>query len=189
MFRLLSRLIFRIIGWKVTGVLPDGKVKKSVFIALPHTSNWDFPIGIMVRSILSIKITYIMKSSMFKPPFGWFFRWTDGMPVDRSKSNNLVEGVIELYNSHDSFHTVIAPEGTRKYVKNLKSGFYYIALGAKVPIIMVRFDYGKKEVRFREPFYPTGDKEKDFEIIREYFKGVKGKIPENSWAWQRSGNL
>ena len=126
-----------------------------------------------------------MKSSMFRPPFGWFFRWMDGMPVDRTKSNNFVDGVIDLYNTHDSFHTVIAPEGTRKYVEKIKTGFYYIALGAKVPMILVQFDYGKKEVRFRAPFYPTGDKGKDFAVIREYFKDVKGKFPENSWVYKK----
>jgi 1-acyl-sn-glycerol-3-phosphate acyltransferase len=184
MFRLFSKLIFRIVGWKVTGVIPGGSIKKSILIAIPHTSSWDFPIGILTRSIIKTKVTYIMKSSMFKPPFGWFFRWMDGMPVDRSKSNNFVDGVIDLYNERDSFHTVIAPEGTRKYVDKLKTGFYYIAIGAKIPIVMVRFDYGRKEVRFREPFYPSGDIEKDFAIIKDYFKEVKGKNPKNSWAYK-----
>lgn len=173
----------RIIGWKVCGVFPGGKVKKSVLVAIPHTSNWDFPLGLMSRSIIKTRVTYIMKSSMFKPPFGWFFRMMDGMPVDRSKSNNFVDAVVDLYNEHDTFHTVIAPEGTRKKVDKLKSGFYYIAVGAKAAIVLVAFDYGKKEVRFREPFYPTGDIEKDFEVINDYFKGVVGKYPENSWGY------
>ena len=184
MFRALSKLIFWIIGWKITGVIPGGKVKKSILIVIPHTSSWDFPIGVLSRSIINTKVTYIMKSTMFKPPFGWFFRWMDGMPVDRSKSNNFVDGVIDLYNQRETFHTVISPEGTRKYVDKLKTGFYYIALGAKIPIVMVRFDYEKKEVRFREPFYPSGDKEKDFAVIKDYFKHVNGKIPENSWAYE-----
>ncbi len=185
MFRLFSKFIFWIIGWKITGTVPGKEVKKSIFMVAPHTSNWDFPLGILTRSLIKTKVTYIMKSTMFKPPFGWFFRWMDGMPVDRSKSHNFVDAVVKLYDQHDSFHTVIAPEGTRKYIKELKSGFYYIALGAKAPIIMVRFDYGNKEICFRKPFYPTGEKEKDFIIIKDYYKGVEGKIPQNSWAFEK----
>ncbi len=183
MFRLLSKLIFKIIGWKIAGEFPVKGVKKSILVVIPHTSNWDFPLGLMARSIVKTKITYMMKSTMFKPPFGWFFKWMDGIPVDRSKSTNFVDAVIDLYDQHEELHTVIAPEGTRKKVETLKTGFYYIAIGAKIPIILVRFDYGAKEVRFREPFYPTGNKEEDFKIIRAYFSGIKGKIPENSWAY------
>lgn len=182
MFRLFSKLVFWIIGWKICGVMPGGPVKKSVFIAIPHTSNWDFPIGLMARSLIKTRVTYIMKSTMFKPPFGWIFRAMDGIPVDRSKSNNFVDAVIQLYNEHESLHTIISPEGTRRKVDKLKTGFYYIALGAKVPIVMVRFDYKRKEVKFSPPFYPTGDKEKDFIEIKAYFKDAVGKIPENGWG-------
>lgn len=184
MFRLLSRLIFKIIGWKITGVLPGGPVKKSILIAIPHTSNWDFPLGLMARSIIKTRVTYMMKSTMFKPPFGWFFRWMDGIPVNRSKSTNFVDAVVDLYNQHDELHTIIAPEGTRRKVENLKTGFYYIALGAKIPIVMVRFDYTTKEVRFREPFYPTGNKEEDFKVIYDYFDGIVGKYPAQSWGYR-----
>jgi len=184
MFRALSRLIFWIIGWKITGVMPGGVVKKSVFIAVPHTSNWDFPLGLMARSLIRTRVTYIMKSSMFKPPFGWLFRMMDGIPVDRSKRTNFVDAVVDLYNESESLHTIISPEGTRRKVDKLKTGFYYIALGAKIPIIMVQFDYDAKEVRFNPPFYPEGDKEKDFDVIRDCFKGTKGKIPENGWAYE-----
>lgn len=185
MFRVISKLIFRIIGWKVTGTPPGPDVKKSIFIAIPHTSNWDFPLGVMARSIIQVKVTYMMKSTMFKPPFGWIFRLLDGMPVDRTKSNNFVDGVIELYNKHDSLHTVISPEGTRKKVDRLKTGFYYMAVGAKVPLTLVAFDYKTKEVRFSKPVYMTGDKEKDFEVINAYFKGVEGKYPEDGWGYEK----
>ena len=184
MFRVISKLIFKIIGWKIAGHPPGKDVKKSIFVAIPHTSNWDFPIGILARSIIGVKITYLMKSTMFRPPFGRFFRMLNGMPVDRSKANNLVDAVVQLYNEKESLHTVIAPEGTRKRVEKLKTGFYYIALGAKIPIIMVAFDYGTKEVRFAEPFYPSGDKEKDFAVIRSFFKGAKGKNPELGWQYE-----
>lgn len=183
MFRLFSKFIFWLIGWKITGSTLDPKIiKKSIFIAIPHTSNWDFPLGIMARSIIRFKITYMMKSTMFKPPFGWFFRMMNGMPVERSKSTNFVDAAIKLYNSKDSLHTVIAPEGTRKKVDKLKTGFYYIAKGANIPMIFAAFDFGKKEVRFSDPYLPTDDKEKDFQVLEDFFKGVSGKFPKQSWS-------
>ncbi len=184
MFRAFSKFILWILGWKVCGVFPGGDVKKSILVAMPHTSNWDFPLGLMARSIIKTRVTYMMKSTMFKPPFGWFFRMMDGMPVVRTKSTNFVDAVINLYNEHETLHTIISPEGTRKKVTKLKSGFYYMALGAKVPLVLVAFDYGKKEVRFRAPLYLTGDKDKDFEVIEGYFKGVKGRNPEAGWAYE-----
>jgi 1-acyl-sn-glycerol-3-phosphate acyltransferase len=181
MFRAFSKFIFWLIGWKVTGHIPGPEVKKSIFVAIPHTSNWDFPLGIFSRSIIKTKVTYMMKSTMFKPPFGWFFRMLDGIPVERSKSTNFVDGVIKLYNSRETLHTVIAPEGTRGKVKELKSGFYFMALGANVPLILTAFDYSTKEVRFSKPLYMTGNKEEDFEMIRAYFANAKGKYPELGW--------
>jgi len=184
MFRALSKLILWLIGWKVTGHLPDKSIKKSIYIAIPHTSNWDFPLGLMARAIINVEVTYIMKSTMFKPPFGWIFRMLNGIPVDRTKSTNFVDAVIDIYNSKENLHTIIAPEGTRRKVSKLKSGFYFIATGAKIPMVLVRFDYNKKEVNFRAPFYPVGDKEKDFEEINDFFKGAVGKYPEQGWGYQ-----
>lgn len=181
MFRAISKFIFWLIGWKVSGHIPGPEVKKSIFVAIPHTSNWDFPLGIFSRSIIKTKVTYMMKSTMFKPPFGWFFRMLDGIPVERSKSTNFVDAVIKLYNSRESLHTVIAPEGTRSRVDGLKSGFYYMAVGANVPLILTAFDYSVKEVRFSKPVYMTGDKDVDFEKIRAYFADAKGKYPEQGW--------
>ena len=181
MFRAISKFILRLVGWKLSGDIPGPEIKKSIFVAIPHTSNWDFPLGILARSIISIKITYMMKSTMFKPPFGWFFRMLDGMPVERSRSTNFVDGVVKLYNQYETLHTVIAPEGTRKQVGGLKTGFYYMALGAKVPLILTAFDYSKKEIRFSKPMYVTGNKEQDFAKIRAYFANAKGKYPEKGW--------
>lgn len=183
MFRAISKFIFWLIGWKVSGYPPGPEVKKSIFVAIPHTSNWDFPLGVLSRSIINTKVTYMMKSTMFKPPYGWFFRMLNGIPVERSKSTNFVDGVIKLYNSRESLHTVIAPEGTRGRVDSLKTGFYFMAVGANVPLILTAFDYATKEVRFSKPTYMTGDQDADFERIRTYFADTRGKYPENGWPY------
>lgn len=176
----LSRLIyFKMMGWKLTGNFPD--LKKYVLIVVPHTSWHDFYIGLLVRGVTGEKINYVGKKELFKPPFGWYFRWTGGAPIDRGKRSNTVDAIIDLFNSREEFRLSIAPEGTRKKVSTLKSGFYYVAKGAGVPIVLVAFDFENKEVRIEEPFYPTEDMEADMAKIYAYYKGVKGKKPENSF--------
>lgn len=182
MFRAISKFLLRFFGWKIITEYEE-LPKKYVIIVVPHTSNWDFPIGLMVRSAMQLNTKYVGKDSLFKnPAVGAVMRWLGGYPVDRSKSNNFVDAVVDLFNSKEEFAITIAPEGTRKKVDKLKTGFYYIALGAKVPIIMVKFDWGKKIIGFSRPFFPTGDKDADFEFITSYFRGAKGRVPENSFA-------
>jgi 1-acyl-sn-glycerol-3-phosphate acyltransferase len=181
MYHALSKFLLRVFGWKITGQYPD-EVKKFILIVVPHTSNWDFPLGIIVRGALKKDIKFLGKSSLFKPPFGWFFRALGGYPVDRSKSTNLVDAVVDIFNEKEEFVVTIAPEGTRSKVDRLRTGFYYIALGAKIPILLVTFDFEHKEVRIIELFYPTGDKEKDFDHIHQAFKGIKGRHPEKSFG-------
>lgn len=173
-----SFIYFKLWGWKIDGDFPR-HLRKYILVVGPHTSNWDFPIGILVRSFLKVDAKYMGKSSLFRPPFGGLFRALGGYPVDRSKSNNYVDAVVDIFNSKEDFVITITPEGTRKRVDELKSGFYYIALGAKVPLVMVILDYEHKTVRFSEPFYPTGNKEADFEVILNHFRGVKGRNPED----------
>jgi 1-acyl-sn-glycerol-3-phosphate acyltransferase len=176
MLRAVSQWLLDLFGWKIVGRYPEG-VKKFVIIVMPHTSWWDFPLGALVRAALQADINYIGKKSLFRPPFGWFFRWMGGYPVDRSRRANLVDAVVDIFQERENFVLAIAPEGTRKKVDKLKTGFYYIALGAGVPIIMVKFDYEHREVVISEPFRPSGDKDADFRVIINYFKGVKGKRP------------
>jgi 1-acyl-sn-glycerol-3-phosphate acyltransferase len=178
MFKAISKFLLRRLGWKIVleyeGQLPD----KYVFIAIPHTSGWDFPLGILVRSALGWDVKYIGKDSLFRPPLGWLMRWLGGYPVDRSRRNNYVEAVADIFRSKSAFAICIAPEGTRKKVTELKTGFYYIALAAQVPIVMGKLDWGKKEVAISQPFTPSGDKETDFNFILNYYKGAKGRHPE-----------
>ena len=164
----LSRFILGLFGWKIAGELPVHE-KKYIIIVAPHTSNWDFLIGVLVRGAMGFDSKFLGKKSLFKWPFGWFFRLMGGYPVDRSKSTNLVEQVVELYNEHEHFVLSIAPEGTRKNVDEWKTGFYYIAFAAKIPLVRAKIDHRLKEVRFYEPLSVTGDIEKDLPKIKEVY--------------------
>ncbi|MEO0901390.1 MAG: lysophospholipid acyltransferase family protein, partial [Bacteroidota bacterium] len=172
-------LYFKVFRWTMEGTFPD--VKKCVVAVVPHTHWMDFFLGLVVRSILGKEINYIGKKSLFKPPFGWFFRWTGGAPIDRSKTSNTVDSVAAIFETRDVFRFALAPEGTRKKVTELKTGFYHIAKKANVPIVLVAFDFGKKQVKFSDALYPTNDMEADFQQIKAFFKGVKGKVPEYSF--------
>ena len=175
---MLSKFIFtKILGWKLTNDFPHD-LKKFVVIAAPHTSWQDFPIGILARNTSGIKINFIGKDSLFKGPFGFIFRSLGGTPVDRSKSNNLVEAIVQVFNKKEEFRLALSPEGTRKKVDKWKTGFYYIAKGAKVPIVMATLDFGKKQVKISEPYYTTDNKEKDFNYFHSFYANVKGKKPE-----------
>ena len=177
----LAKLVFfKWMGWHFQGVFPD--IKKCVVIVIPHTSWHDFYVGVFVRKIIGVSINYVAKASLFKPPFGWYFRWMGGRPIDRSKSHNYVEAIAELFEANDEFRLALAPEGTRKKVEKLRTGFYYIAKTAKVPIVMVAFDYGKKEIKFSEAWHPSEDMEADFAKIKAFFGGVKGKVPAYSYG-------
>ncbi len=165
-------------GWKIIHDFP--KLKKYVVIAAPHTSWQDFPIAIMVKFIKGAKVNYIGKASLFKWPFGFFFRWLGGAPVDRSKNNNVVDGIVEVFNSRERFVLGLSPEGTRKKVTEFKTGFYYVAKGANVPIVMATLDFEFKQIKISEPYYLTDNIEADFEFFYSYFRGIKGKKPEYS---------
>lgn len=183
MFSRISNFLLRLFGWKVEGRYAS-ELPKVVIIVVPHTSNWDFPLGMLVRATLKTDIKFIAKSSLFRPPFGWFFRWLGGYPVERSKRTNFVQMMVGIYRKEPRFHTVIAPEGTRSKVEKLKTGFYHIALGGGAAIVMCRFDWENKTVEFREPFSPTGNKEADFKVIDDYFRGIHGRRPEQGYLYE-----
>lgn len=179
MHRLAKFIYYRILGWKLVGRFPE--LDQCVVIVVPHTHWVDFFLGLLVRSVVAEEINYIGKKSLFKPPFGWFFRWTGGAPVDRSKNSNTVDSVVELFKRRKRFRLALAPEGTRKKVDTLKTGFYHMAKKAGVPIVMVAFDFGRRQVRIAAPFHPTDAMEEDFKKIHAFYKGVKGRVPEYSF--------
>jgi 1-acyl-sn-glycerol-3-phosphate acyltransferase len=179
--RWLSKFIYhKLLGWKVTGFSDFESVKKAVIIAVPHTSWHDFYIGVLLRSVIGLKANFVGKKELFTFPFGWIFRALGGAPVIRKTNENQVEAIARLFNEHEVFRMTMAPEGTRKKVEEWRTGFYYIAKAANVPIIMFTLDFENKENRFSEPFYPTDDKEADFKFMRKFFEGLKGKVPEYS---------
>ncbi len=183
MKKALAKFLFQTVwGWSIDEPYPK-EVKKSVIMVLHHTTNWDFPIGIFLRPILDLDTHYTAKSSLFKFPLGILMRWLGGVAVDRTKHTNFVDAVAALYDDKVSFKITVAPEGTREKVDKLKTGFYYIALKANVPIVMCKFDWSKKNVGFSQPFSPTGDFDADLPKILTYFDGAKGKYPENDFQY------
>ena len=179
MHTLAKFIYFKILGWKLVGAFPD--LQKCVIIVVPHTHWKDFFLGLLVRRIVNKEINYIAKKSLFKPPFGWYFKWMGGAPIDRSKSSDTVAAVAEIFDSRKEFRLALSPEGTRKKVTSWKTGFYYIAKAAEVPIVMVAFDFGKKQVKISAPQTPSEDRTADFDHYQQFFKGVTGKIPEYSF--------
>jgi len=173
-------LLHKVWGFKIEGEFGH-QIPKKVIIAAPHTSSWDFLVGILLRSAIQADINYVGKASLFKPPFGWFFKSTGGVPVDRSKNNNFVDMIVDVYNTRDKFNICLAPEGTRKKVDKLKTGFYYIAEKAGVPIQMCSFDFANKVLTWSEPFEVTGSLEEDMKYVEGFFRGVKGKVPAYSF--------
>jgi len=165
-------------GWETRVCFPSN-VKKCIILVGPHTSAWDVVIGALYRSVSEIGGTkFLGKKELFKPPLGFFFRWLEGVPVDRISKNNLVSQVVDLFNSHNEFRLAMSPEGTRQKVDRLRTGFYYMAKGAGVPIIMCALDFKNKTAIFSEPFYPSENERVDLLKIIEFFSSIQGKNPE-----------
>lgn len=178
--RFYKFIFFTILGWKLYGTV-DPSIKKCILMVMPHTSWYDFFIGLFVRGIIDIEMNFVAKKELFIFPFNYYFKSIGGAALDRSGNKNSVDATVDLFNSREVFRLGISPEGTRKKVNQLKTGFYYIALKANVPIIPVSFDYSKKEVVFGNPFSPTGNYEIDMKQILQQFRNVKGKYPENDF--------
>jgi 1-acyl-sn-glycerol-3-phosphate acyltransferase len=177
--RWLSKFIyFKLLGWKIVGNTNFSKdtVKKTVIIAVPHTSWHDFYIGLLLRKIVNIKTNFIGKKELFKWPLNYYFKAIGGRPIDRTSGQNKVEAIAKLFENESEFRLTLAPEGTRKKVDQWRTGFYYIAKAANVPIIMFTLDFKNKQNKVSEPFYPTDNIEADFEYMKSFFKGVEGKL-------------
>jgi 1-acyl-sn-glycerol-3-phosphate acyltransferase len=179
--RWFSIFILKISGWRAHGQVPS--VPKFVLVGAPHTSNWDLPYTLFIVFILRAKIYWMGKDAIFRKPFKGFFKWLGGIPVDRSKSKNIVAQSIKQFNQNKKLILTIAPAGTRKRVEKWKTGFYYIAHGANVPIVLGFLDYRRKVGGFGPVIYPTGDIKADMKIISAFYKGVAGKYPEKSVAF------
>jgi 1-acyl-sn-glycerol-3-phosphate acyltransferase len=175
--RLIVRFFFWLFGWKIDKNAPVG-VKKCVVIMGPHTSNWDFVLGKMAFISYKVNTKYLVKKSLFFFPFGFFLKRMGGIPVDRSKANNLTTKAGQLFVTNDSLFLVFTPEGTRSYNPIWKKGFYYIAMECKVPIYIAYVDYENKIGGFHSLFEPTGDIKRDIHDIKLILSQYKGKYPE-----------
>ena len=176
--RKFPRFILKLFGWKIDEHAPEN-VKKCVIVVGPHTSNWDFIIGKLAFMGYGVKGKYLIKKEAFFFPFGWILKRMGGIPVDRTKNNNLTNQAAKLFDENESLYLVFTPEGTRKYNPNWKKGFYYIAQKAKVPIYIAYMDYEKKIGGFHSLLEPTGDVNKDIDHIKSVMSQFKGRHPEN----------
>lgn len=167
----------RILGWKAVVTIPD--YDKCVICAAPHTSNMDLFIGKLFYGTIDRKTSFMMKKEWFFFPLGIFFKAIGGIPVDRSRKTSLVDQMADIFSQKKKFHLAITPEGTRKPNPYWKKGFYYIALKAQVPIVLIGIDYSTKTITAGKAIFPTGDIENDMREIKLYFKNFKGKHPEN----------
>jgi 1-acyl-sn-glycerol-3-phosphate acyltransferase len=175
MFKGLSLAILKLAGWQVLGHLPE-HAKKSVLIAAPHTSNWDLPMTLMVAFALELRPRWMGKASIFRWPFGGLMRWLGGIAVERSQSNNLVATSAQaIVDAREPLQLIVPPEGTRSKTRHWKTGFYYIAHGAQVPIVMAYMDYANKRSGLGPLFEPTGDVEADMARIKAFYQPFKGK--------------
>jgi 1-acyl-sn-glycerol-3-phosphate acyltransferase len=176
-------IFFKLMGWRIVGTI-DPNIKKCVLMVLPHTSAHDFYLGIFTRGITGLEMNFVGKKELFGILSGWYFKYMGGEPLDRRGGLNKVDSIAAIFDRKDTFRLAVAPEGTRKNVNEIKTGFYYIALKANVPIIPVAFDFGKKEVNLGRPVYPTGNLKTDLSILKKHFIGVKGKIPQNGYFFE-----
>jgi 1-acyl-sn-glycerol-3-phosphate acyltransferase len=178
-FHYYARFLMRIYGWRIEGRLPD--IPKFVLIGAPHTSNWDAILFLGVVFSLRADVHVMAKAEAFRFPVRRLFQYFGGIPVDRSKSTGLVDQMVKVFNESEKFILTIAPEGTRHQVVEWKRGFYYIAKGAGLPIVLAVVDGRHKIVRIGQLFYPTEDAEADLKAIQGYFAGATGIKPRRKY--------
>ena len=173
--RWLALIIFRISGWKVSGERP--RIPKYVIIAAPHTSNWDFLYTICLALIFGVKPRIMMKSTWFRWPMGLFLRWLGVFPIDRTGSHNVVAQSIRAFNKYNRMVLVVPPSGTRKKVMYWKAGFYHIARGAGVPVVLGYLNYRERVGGIGPTVHITGNMDVDMETIQDFYSHIEGKYP------------
>lgn len=178
LLRLISAIILKLIGWK-----PIGKPlqhQRFVLIGAPHTSNWDFPIMLMVVLKLRLNLHWMGKHTLFPFPVAGLMKWLGGIPINRTATHGVVDQIVEQYQQRDDLVVLVPPEGTRAKVAQWKTGFYHIANNAHVPILMGYIDASCKEAGLADFFHPSGDLEKDMQDIRVFYADKKGINPQNA---------
>jgi 1-acyl-sn-glycerol-3-phosphate acyltransferase len=179
MFGFIWKSVWKLSGWKIAGQFPR-QHKKMVIIVAPHTSWKDIFVGFAARNELKIyNAKFLGKKELFDGPFGWLFKWLGGTPVDRSSKHGMVDQVADLFNNKESFILGLSPEGTRRRVDRLRSGFYHIAKKAVVPILPVGFDFENKKLIIGDLLMPGNDETADMKKLINFFATIKGANPDN----------
>ena len=178
--RALGRLLMWLSGWHFEGVLPD--VPKIVIAVAPHTSNWDFVVGVMALWALDIKISFLGKHTLFRGVFGTWMRSIGGIAVNRESTHGVVGDAVQAFQTSDRLVLALTPEGTRQLDKGFKNGFLHIAPGAGVPILLAYFDFSRKVVGFGPVVSTTGDVERDRIFILNFYRPIRGKYRK---TWQQ----
>lgn len=177
----LARLLLKLSGWKVVSAVHAEP--PFVFIGAPHTSNWDFALLLLGVLDLGLDARWLGKHTLFRFPFGALMRWLGGIPVDRTRSNNLVASMVQTFNANPGLVVCIPPEGTRSKVQRWRSGFYHIAVGAGVPVLMTVIDAEHKALRVMGVYRPTGqDADREIRAIQQHYRGYQGLRPENAFV-------
>jgi len=177
-FCAIAWLWLRLAGWKIKGKPPERQ--KFIVIAYPHTSNWDVPFTLAICMVYRLKIYWMGKESLFRGVLGPIMKWLGGIPVYFDGTGNTVLQIIDAYDNAEELVVVVAPEGNRSYVRQWKTGFYHIAVGANVPIALGYLDFHKKQGGYLHSYFPTGDIDKDMTIIKAAYRGIKGKYADQS---------
>jgi 1-acyl-sn-glycerol-3-phosphate acyltransferase len=172
----LATWILNRLGWTLVGDLPE--VQKCVFIFAPHTSNWDFVVMYLAKIAMNVDVNFLGKHTLFRWPTGWFFRWLGGIPVVRHEKNNVVDDSIAAFTNNQRLWLAMAPEGTRSKTDYWRTGFYHIAVGAKVPVKLCFLDTSTRHLGLGPLIELTGDIERDFETLRAFYSGKRGFKPE-----------
>ena len=178
--RAIGRMLMRLSGWQFEGVLPD--VPKVVIAVAPHTTNWDFVIGVMALWALDIKISFLGKHTLFRGPFGKWMRSIGGIPIHRDSTHGVVGDVVHAFSRSDRMVLALAPEGTRRLDKGFKMGFLHIAHGANVPVLLAYFDFSRKVIGFGPLLSTTGDVTHDMKFVLNFYRPIRGKYRK---AWQQ----
>ena len=172
----LANIVLHLIGWRTHVLNP--RLNRYVLIGAPHTSNWDFGLMLLLMGAEQLPIRFMGKDTIFRGPLGPLMRSLGGIPVNRRERTRLVDQIAAKFEEYDELIIGLAPEGTRSKTSHWKTGFYYIALKANVPIAMAYLDYGNKIIGVGPSFIPSGDLQADFEIIRDFYSGIVGKNPK-----------
>lgn len=176
--RVISKIILKIIRWRVVGSLPD-KQRKYVLVVAPHTSNWDFILFVLAVSVLRLKPSVLIKSTLFVGPLGWFLRYCGAIPVNRTQANSLVNYIASIYEERDEFVLIITPEGTRSANPNWKRGFHHVARTAEVPILVVYVDSNIKTIGIEGLMEPTDDVDADIGQLKKFYDSKSGLKRDN----------